>query len=85
MTKSVKDHIQLAVGNISIFNQGKEDGSQGIEITSNLGKITISAQSDVDIYANQGNVGIFANNGSVQVISKSGVIDMMSPLIGLNA
>ena len=85
VTKSVKDHIQLAFGNISIFNQGKEDGSQGIEITSNLGKITIAAQSDIDIYANQGNVGIFANNGSVQVISKSGVIDMMSPLIGLNA
>jgi uncharacterized protein (DUF2345 family) len=81
----VKDHIQLAFGNISIFNQGDEDGGKDIEITSNQGKIAITADKDVEIYANQGNVGIYANNGSVQVISKSGVIDMMSPLIGLNA
>lgn len=85
VTKSVKDNIQIAFGNISIFNQGKEDGSEGIEITSNQGQIVITAQQNIDIYANEGNVGIYANNGSVQVVSKSGVIDMMSPLIGLNA
>jgi hypothetical protein len=85
VTKSVKDHIQLAFGNISIFNQGKSDGSQGIEITSNLGKITIAAQSDVDIFANQGNVGIFANNGTVSVTSKSGAVDIQAAIIGLNA
>lgn len=85
VTKSVKDHIQLAFGNISIFNQGSEDGGKDIEVTSNQGKIIITAEQNVDIYANQGNVGIYANNGSVQVVSKSGVIDMMSPLIGLNA
>ena len=85
VTKSVKDYVQLAAGNMTIFNVGSEKADQNIEITCNQGKIVITAQSDVDIYANQGNVGIFANNGSVQVISKSGVIDMMSPLIGLNA
>ncbi len=85
VTKSVKDYVQLATGNMTIFNVGDEKGDKNIEITCNQGKIIITAQSDVDIYANQGNVGIFANNGSVQVISKSGVIDMMSPLIGLNA
>lgn len=85
VTKSVKDHIQLALGNISIFNQGEEDGGKDIEITSNQGKIIITAQQNIDIYANEGNVGIYANNGSVQVVSKSGVIDMLSPLIGLNA
>lgn len=85
VTKSVKDHIQLAFGNISIFNQGNEGGGKDIEVTSNQGKITITAEQNVDIYANQGNVGIYANNGSVQVVSKSGVIDMMGPLIGLNA
>lgn len=85
VTKSVKDHIQLALGNISIFNQGEEDGGKDIEIISNQGKIIITAQQNIDIYANEGNVGIYANNGSVQVVSKSGVIDMMSPLIGLNA
>lgn len=85
VTKSVKDHIQLAFGNISIFNQGDENGGKDIEVTSNQGKIIITAEQNVDIYANQGNVGIYANNGSVQVVSKSGVIDMMGPLIGLNA
>jgi hypothetical protein len=85
VTKSVKDYVQLAMGNMTIFNVGDEKGDKNIEITCNQGRIIITAQSDVDIYANQGNVGIFANNGSVQVISKSGVIDMMSPLIGLNA
>jgi hypothetical protein len=85
VTKSVKDHIQLAFGNISIFNQGQEDGGKDIEVTSNQGKIIITAEQNIDIYANQGNVGIYANNGSVQVVSKSGVIDMMSPLIGFNA
>jgi len=85
VTKSVKDYVQLATGNMTIFNVGDEKGDKNIEITCNQGRIIITAQSDVDIYANQGNVGIFANNGSVQVISKSGVIDMMSPLIGLNA
>ena len=85
VTKSVKDHIQLAFGNISIFNQGEEDGGKDIEITSNQGKITIAAQSDVDIYANQGNVGIFANNGTVSVTSKSGAVDIQAAIIGLNA
>lgn len=85
VTKSVKDHIQLAFGNISIFNQGAEDGGKDIEVTSNQGKIIITAEQNVDIYANQGNVGIYANNGSVQVVSKSGAIDLQSPLIGLNA
>lgn len=85
VTKSVKDHIQIAMGNISLFNQGTEGGGKDIEITSNQGKIIITAQQNIDIYANEGNVGIYANNGSVQVVSKSGVIDMMSPLIGLNA
>ena len=85
VTKSVKDHIQLAFGNISIFNQGEEDGGKDIEITSNQGKITIAAQSDVDIYANQGNVGIFANNGTVSVTSKSGAVDIKAAIIGLNA
>jgi uncharacterized protein (DUF2345 family) len=81
----VKDHIQLAFGNISIFNQGDENGGKDIEVTSNQGKIIITAEQNVDIYANQGNIGIYANNGSVQVVSKSGVIDMMGPMIGLNA
>lgn len=85
VTKSVKDYVQLAAGNMTIFNVGSEKADQNIEITCNQGKIVITAQSDVDIFANEGNVGIYANNGSVQVISKSGVIDMMSPLIGLNA
>jgi hypothetical protein len=85
VTKSVKDHIQLAFGNISIFNQGEEDGGKDIEITSNQGKITIAAQSDVDIYANQGNVGIFANNGTVSVTSKAGAVDIVAAIIGLNA
>jgi uncharacterized protein (DUF2345 family) len=85
VTKSVKDHIQLAAGNMTIFNVGNEKGDQNIEITCNQGKITITAQSDVDIYANEGNVGIYANNGSVQIVSKSGVVDILSPLIGLNA
>lgn len=85
VTKSVKDHIQLAFGNISIFNQGEEDGGKDIEITSNQGKIIIAADKDIDIYADQGSVGIYANNGSVQVVSKSGAIDLQSPLIGLNA
>jgi hypothetical protein len=85
VTKSVKDHIQLAAGNMTIFNVGDEQGDKNIEITCNQGKITITAQSDVDIYANEGNVGIYANNGSVQIVSKSGVVDILSPLIGLNA
>lgn len=85
VTKSVKDHVQIAFGNISIFNQGDEKGGKDIEVTSNQGKIIITAEQNIDIYANEGNVGIYANNGSVQVVSKSGVIDMMSPLIGLNA
>jgi hypothetical protein len=85
VTKSVKDHIQLAAGNMTIFNVGDEKGDKNIEITCNQGKITITAQSDVDIYANEGNVGIYANNGSVQIVSKSGVVDILSPLIGLNA
>ena len=85
VTKSVKDYVQLAAGNMTIFNVGDEKGDQNIEITCNQGKITITAQSDVDIYANEGNVGIYANNGSVQIVSKSGVVDILSPLIGLNA
>jgi uncharacterized protein (DUF2345 family) len=85
VTKSVKDYVQLAAGNMTIFNVGDEKGDKNIEITCNQGKITITAQSDVDIYANEGNVGIYANNGSVQIVSKSGVVDILSPLIGLNA
>lgn len=85
VTKSVKDYVQLAAGNMTIFNVGDEKGDKNIEITCNQGKITITAQSDVDIYANEGNVGIYANNGSVQIVSKSGVVDVLSPLIGLNA
>lgn len=82
VTKSVKDHIQLAFGNISIFNSNED---KAIEVTSNQGEIIISAEKDVSVYANQGNVGIFANNGSVSITSKSGVIDTQAPRIGLNA
>jgi hypothetical protein len=85
VTKSVKDHIQLAFGNISIFNQGEEDGGKDIEITSNQGEIIITAQKDVSIFANEGNVGIFANNGTVSVTSKSGAVDIQAAIIGLNA
>ena len=85
VTKSVKDHIQLAFGNISIFNQGKEDGSKGIEITSNQGEIAITAQKDVVVYANEGNVGIFANNGTVSITSKSGAVDIQAAIVGINA
>lgn len=85
VTKSVKDHIQLAFGNISIFNQGEEDGGKDIEITSNQGGIAITAQKDVVVYANEGNVGIFANNGTVSVTSKSGAVDIQAAIIGLNA
>ena len=90
VTKSVKDHIQLAFGNISIFNQGEEDGGKDIEITSNQGEIIITAQQDVSIYANgtkdkPANVGIFAENGNVQVTTKKGVVNIEAPLIGLNA
>jgi hypothetical protein len=85
VTKSVKDHIQLAFGNISIFNQGDEDGGKDIEVTSNQGQIIITAQKDVSIFANQGNVGIFANNGTVSVTSKSGAVDIQAAIIGLNA
>jgi uncharacterized protein (DUF2345 family) len=81
----VKDHIQLAFGNISIFNQGEEDGGKDIEITSNQGEIIITAQKDVSIFANEGNVGIFANNGTVSVTSKSGAVDIQAAIIGLNA
>lgn len=89
VTKSVKDHIQLAFGNISIFNQGEEDGGKDIEITSNQGQIIITAQQDVSIYAmgtedKPANVGIFAENGSVQVTTKKGVVNIEAPLIGLN-
>jgi uncharacterized protein (DUF2345 family) len=89
VTKSVKDHIQLAFGNISIFNQGDEDGGKDIEITSNQGEIIITAQQNVSIYANgtedkPANVGIYANNGSVQVTTKKGVVNIEAPLIGLN-
>jgi uncharacterized protein (DUF2345 family) len=80
----------LAFGNISIFNQGEEDGGKDIEITSNQGEIIITAQQNVSIYANgtkdkPANVGIYANNGSVEIVSKSGVIDIKAPLIGQNA
>jgi hypothetical protein len=85
VTKSVKDYVQLAAGNMTIFNVGDENGDKNIEITCNQGKITITAQSDVDIYANEGNVGIFAENGSVQVTTKKGVVNIEAPLIGLNA
>ena len=85
VTKSVKDHIQLAFGNISIFNQGDEDGGKDIEITSNQGEIKITAQANVSIYSNQGNVGIFANNGSVQVVSQSGAVDIKAAIVGINA
>ncbi len=85
VTKSVKDHIQLAFGNISIFNQGEEDGGKDIEITSNQGEIIITAQKDVSIFANQGNVGIFANNGTVSVTSKSGAVDIQAAIVGINA
>jgi hypothetical protein len=85
VTKSVKDHIQLAFGNISIFNQGEEDGGKDIEITSNQGEIIITAQKDVSIFANEGNVGIFANNGTVSVTSKSGAVDIQAAIVGINA
>lgn len=85
VTKSVKDHIQLAFGNFSIFNQGDKDGGKGIEITSNLGKITIAAEKDVTVYANQGNVGIFANTGTVSITSKSGAVDIRAAIVGINA
>jgi hypothetical protein len=85
VTKSVKDHIQLASGNMTIFNVGDEKGDKNIEITCNQGKIIITAQSDLDIFANEGNVGIYANNGSVQVVSKSGVVDIQAALVGINA
>lgn len=90
VTKSVKDHIQLAFGNISIYNQGVENGDKDIEITSNQGKIIITAQQDVDIYAKgtekqPANVGIFAENGSVQIVSKSGVVDIKAAKVGINA
>jgi len=85
VTKSVNDYIQLAAGNMTIFNAGSERSDQNIEIVCNQGKITITAQSDVDIFANEGNVGIFANNGSVQVVSKSGVVDIQAALVGINA
>ena len=90
VTKSVKDHVQLAFGNISIFNQGDEKGGKDIEITSNQGEIIITAQQDVSIYAKgtkdkPANVGIFAENGNVQVTTKKGVVNIEAPLIGLNA
>ena len=85
VTKSVKDHIQLAFGNISIYSNGNEGGEKDIEITSNQGKVIIAAEKDVDIFADNGNVGIFANSGSVNVVSKSGVINTSAPRIGLNA
>ena len=85
VTKSVNDYIQLAAGNMTIFNAGSERSDQNIEIVCNQGKITITAQSDVDIYANQGNVGIYANNGSVQVVSKSGAVDIQAAIVGINA
>lgn len=85
VTKSVKDYVQLSAGNMTIFNVGDDSGDKNIEITCNQGKVTITAQSDVDIYANEGNVGIYANNGSVQVVSKSGVVDIMAAKVGINA
>jgi hypothetical protein len=85
VTKSVKDHIQLAFGNISIFNQGDEKGGKDIEITSNQGGIAITAQQDVTVYANEGNVGIFANNGTVSITSKSGAVDIQAAIVGINA
>ena len=89
VTKSVKDHVQLAFGNISIFNQGDEKGGKDIEITSNQGEIIITAQQDVSIYAKgtkdkPANVGIFAENGSVKVISKSGAVDIQAAIVGIN-
>lgn len=85
VTKTVKDHIQLAFGNISIFNQGDEKGGKDIEITSNQGGIIITAQQDVTVYANEGNVGIFANNGTVSITSKSGAVDIQAAIVGINA
>lgn len=85
VTKSVKDHIQLAFGNISIFNQGDEKGGKDIEITSNQGQIIITAEKDVSVFANQGNVGIFANNGTVSITSKSGAVDIRAAIVGINA
>ena len=85
VTKSVKDHIQLAFGNISIFNQGEEKGGKDIEITSNQGGIAITAQQDVTVYANEGSVGIFANNGTVSITSKSGAVDIQAAIVGINA
>jgi len=89
VTKSVKDHIQLAFGNISIFNQGDEKGGKDIEITSNQGEIIITAKQNVSIFAKgtkdkPANVGIFAENGNVQVTTKEGVVNIEAPLIGLN-
>lgn len=83
VTKSVKDHIQLAFGNMLMFNAGQKD--KAIEIVSNDGEVTIGAKTDVSIYCEDGNVNILANNGSVSVVSKSGVIDTQAPRIGLNA
>jgi hypothetical protein len=85
VTKSVKDYVQLAAGNMTIFNVGSEGFDQNIEITCNQGRIIITAQSDVDIFANEGNVGIYANNGSVQVVSKSGAVDIQAAIVGINA
>ena len=85
VTKSVKDYVQLAAGNMTIFNVGSEGFDQNIEITCNQGKIVITAQSDVDIFANEGNVGIYANNGSVQVVSQSGAVDIKAAIVGINA
>ena len=85
VTKSVKDYVQLAAGNMTIFNAGSKGFDQNIEITCNQGRIVITAQSDIDIFANEGNVGIYANNGSVQVTTKKGVVNIEAPLIGLNA
>ena len=85
VTKSVKDHIQLAFGNISIFNQGNEKGGKDIEITSNQGEIIITAEKDVSVFANEGNVGIFANNGTVSITSKSGAVDIQAAIVGINA
>jgi hypothetical protein len=84
VTKSVKDHIQIAFGNISIFNQGDGDGGKDIEITSNQGQILLTSSKDISIFADSGNVGVFANSGSVSITSKSGVIDQNAPKIGLN-
>jgi hypothetical protein len=86
VTKSVKDYVQLAAGNMTIFNVGGSEGfNKNIEITCNQGKITIIAQSDVDIFANEGNVGIYANNGSVQIVSQSGAVDIKAAIVGVNA